>query len=308
MLAGRGAEPGPRGRYLLKHTTATVRAVLDTIHHTLEVERLDERAGADCLTRNEIGRVTLRTSDQLYFDPYAENRTTGSFILIDEATNETVGAGMIDGVTGCVRRTSCGRRARSRASGAGRRSAGRARPCGSRACPSSGKSTVAAAVEARLLAEGRAAYVLDGDNLRHGLNGNLGFSPEDRAENVRRTAEVAALMADAGVVALASLVSPFRADRAAARAAHESRGLRFLEVWVSTPLEECEQRDTKGLYAKARAGEIPDFTGVGQPYEEPEAPDLEVRFGEDLAESADARADGAQRSQVRMIALVKPIP
>src|ERR671914_1943673 len=145
--------------------------------------------------------------------------------------------------------------------------------------PSSGKSTIAAAVEARLLAEGLAAYVLDGDNLRHGLNGDLGFSPEDRAENVRRVGEVAALMADAGVVALVSLVSPVRADRAAARVAHERRSLRFLEAWVSTPLEECERRDPKGLYARARAGEIPDFTGVGQPYEEPEAPELEIAPG-----------------------------
>src|SRR5918997_4402925 len=153
--------------------------------------------------------------------------------------------------------------------------------------PSSGKSTVAAAVEAQLLAEGRAAYVLDGDNLRHGLNGDLGFSAHDRAENVRRTAEVAALMADAGVVVLASLVSPYRADRAAARAAHEARGLLFLEVWVSTPLEECERRDTKGLYARARAGEIPDFTGIGQPYEAPEAPELEIPFGEPLETAAD---------------------
>src|SRR5918998_6913842 len=119
--------------------------------------------------------------------------------------------------------------------------------------PSSGKSTVAAAVEAKLLAEGHPAYVLDGDNLRHGLNGNLGFSPEDRRENVRRTAEVAALMADAGVTVLVSLVSPYRADRAAARAVHERVGLPFLEVWVSTPLEECERRDPKGLYARARA-------------------------------------------------------
>jgi adenylyl-sulfate kinase len=154
--------------------------------------------------------------------------------------------------------------------------------------PSSGKSTVAAAVEARLLAAGRAAYVLDGDNLRHGLNGNLGFSVTDRAENVRRTAEVAALMADAGVVALASLVSPRRADRAVARQVHERAALPFLEVWVSTPLEECERRDTKGLYARARAGEIPDFTGIGQPYEEPESPDLEVPFGMPLDEAASA--------------------
>ena len=142
-------------------------------------------------------------------------------------------------------------------------------------------------MEAKLLAEGHPAYVLDGDNLRHGLNGNLGFSPEDRRENVRRTAEVAALMADAGVTALASLVSPYRADRAAAREVHESRGLRFLEVWVSTSLEECERRDTKGLYAKARAGEIPDFTGVGQPYEAPESPELEVAFGEPLEVAAE---------------------
>ena len=153
--------------------------------------------------------------------------------------------------------------------------------------PSSGKSTVAAAVEARLVSEGHAAYVLDGDNLRHGLNGDLGFSAADRTENVRRTAEVAALMADAGVVALVSLVSPYRADRAAARAAHERRGLRFLEVWVSTPLAECEKRDTKGLYARARAGELPGMTGIGGPYEEPEHPDLEIRFGDPLAAAAD---------------------
>jgi adenylyl-sulfate kinase len=152
--------------------------------------------------------------------------------------------------------------------------------------PSSGKSTVAAAVEARLLASGRAAYVLDGDNLRHGLNGDLGFSVSDRAENVRRTAEVAALMADAGVVALASLVSPRHADRATAREVHERAGLPFLEVWVSTPLEECERRDPKGLYAKARAGEIPDFTGIGQPYEEPSSPDVEIAFGLPLDDAA----------------------
>jgi len=151
--------------------------------------------------------------------------------------------------------------------------------------PSSGKSTVAAAVEARVLAGGHPVYVLDGDNLRHGLNGDLGFSVADRAENVRRVAEVAALMADAGVVAIASLVSPIRADRAAARAVHARAGLRFLEVWVSTPLEECERRDVKGLYARARAGEIPDFTGIGQPYEEPESPDLEIPFGMPLDEA-----------------------
>jgi adenylyl-sulfate kinase len=151
--------------------------------------------------------------------------------------------------------------------------------------PASGKSTVAAAVEARLLADGRSAYVLDGDNLRHGLNGDLGFSAEDRAENVRRTAEVSALLADAGVVVLVALVSPYRADRAAARVASERRGLPFVEVHVATTLEECERRDPKGLYARARAGGLSGMTGVDDPYEPPESPDVVVGGGEPLEEA-----------------------
>src|SRR5918911_3037783 len=148
--------------------------------------------------------------------------------------------------------------------------------------PGSGKSTIASGVEAALLASGRSAYILDGDNLRHGLNGDLGFSAEARAENVRRTAEVAALLADAGVVVLVALVSPYRADRAAARAAHERRELPFLEVHVATPLEECERRDPKGLYARARAGEISGLTGVDDPYEPPESAEVVVRGEEPL--------------------------
>jgi adenylyl-sulfate kinase len=140
--------------------------------------------------------------------------------------------------------------------------------------PSSGKSSIAYAVEESLVRSARPAYVLDGDNLRHGLNGDLGFSAEDRSENVRRAGEVAALFADAGVVALVSLVSPFTADRDRARAAHERGGLPFAEVYVSTPPEECERRDPKGLWARARAGEIKGFTGVDDPYEPPSAPEL----------------------------------
>jgi bifunctional enzyme CysN/CysC len=158
--------------------------------------------------------------------------------------------------------------------------------------PASGKSTIAAGVEATLLEAGRSAYVLDGDNLRHGLNGDLGFSPRDRAENVRRTAEVSALLADAGVVVLVALVSPYRADREAARAAHDRRGLPFLEVWVATSLEECERRDPKGLYARARAGELKGLTGVDDPYEPPESPDVVVR-GDEPAEDAVARVIAA---------------
>ncbi|MSR41726.1 MAG: adenylyl-sulfate kinase [Phycisphaerales bacterium] len=137
-----------------------------------------------------------------------------------------------------------------------------------------GKSTIAVEVERRLIAEGTAAYRVDGDNLRHGLCRDLGFSPADRAQNVARAGEVACLLADAGLVVLASLVSPFRADRDRLRALHASRGIPFVEVHVAVPLKVAEQRDTKGLYRRARAGELQDFTGVQQPYEEPIAPEL----------------------------------
>jgi len=144
----------------------------------------------------------------------------------------------------------------------------------------SGKSTVASALAALLTQRAVLSYTLDGDNLRHGLNGDLGFSADDRAENVRRTAEVSALLADSGVVVLVALVSPYRADRDAARAVHEARGLPFLEVHVATSLEECERRDPKGLYARARAGEITGLTGVDDPYEPPAAAEVVVGSGE----------------------------
>ena len=140
----------------------------------------------------------------------------------------------------------------------------------------SGKSTVATAVERRLVEAGAPTYLLDGDNVRHGLNGDLGFSAADRTENVRRGGEVARLFADAGVVSLVPLISPYRADRDRARAAHDAAGLPFFEVFVNTPIEVCEARDPKGLYAKARAGELKGFTGIDDPYEAPLAPDLEL--------------------------------
>ena len=154
--------------------------------------------------------------------------------------------------------------------------------------PASGKSTIAIAVEQALLDRRRAAYLLDGDNLRHGLNGNLGFSAEDRAENVRRVAEVSRLLADAGVVALVSVVSPYAADRARARELHARHRLAFAEVFVDTPLEECERRDPKGLYARARAGELTGMTGVDDPYERPQRPDLALRPLEQSVEQSAA--------------------
>jgi bifunctional enzyme CysN/CysC len=152
--------------------------------------------------------------------------------------------------------------------------------------PASGKSTLAVEVEALLVGAGRPALRLDGDNLRHGLNGDLGFAPEDRAENVRRTAHAAALLAEAGVVALVALVSPYADDRAIARAIHAAADVPFLEVWVATGLAECERRDPKGLYARARAGDLPGLTGVGDVYEAPESPELTIGDAEPIPAAA----------------------
>ena len=160
----------------------------------------------------------------------------------------------------------------------------------------SGKSTLAVALEAELVGRGRVAYLLDGDNLRHGLNGDLGFGADDRAENIRRVGHVAALMADAGVVAIASLISPFRVDRSAVAAIHQAVRLPFIEVFVNTPLEECERRDPKGLYAKARAGLLHDFTGIDSPYEEPENPDLVIDSSLQFEDAVGELLDAIQRA------------
>ncbi len=154
--------------------------------------------------------------------------------------------------------------------------------------PSSGKSTIAFTLEHALIERGHLAYVLDGDNIRHGLNKNLGFSPEDRNENIRRIGEVAKLFADAGVLACTSFISPYRADRDQARQIHEAAGLPFVEVFVKTPVELCEQRDPKGLYKKARAGQLKEFTGVSAPYEEPLKPELVIDTAELTPDQATA--------------------
>jgi bifunctional enzyme CysN/CysC len=279
------------GRYAIKQTTRSTRATVHSLRYRIDVNTLHRDTSRTELELNDIGRVTLRLSTPLIFDTYQRNRSTGSFILVDEATNDTVAAGMIVGARGSDRRGPAATAERSpdvvwhtgeidrdeRWTALGHRGA----VIWMTGLPSSGKSTIASALEQRLVRSGRPAYVLDGDNLRHGINGNLGFSPEDRAENVRRAAHVAAVLADAGTVALVSLVSPYAADREAARRIAEDRGLEFVEVFVNTPLEECEARDPKGLYAKARSGEIKGFTGVDAPYEAPGRPDLEIA-GDDV--------------------------
>ena len=260
------------GTYTIQHTTRSTRASVRDLEYRLNINTLHRDESAEQLTLNEIGRVRLRTQKPLLFDPYRRNRDTGSFILIDEATNTTVAAGMITGASQSdphiVWHSGAVTREQRASEGATVWFTG---------LSGSGKSSIAVEIERRLVAAGRPAYVLDGDNLRHGLNSNLGFSPEDRQENVRRVAEVAKLMADAGVVVLVSLVSPYRADRDLAREIHAEGGLPFYEVFVDTPLEVAEARDPKGLYAKARAGEISDFTGISAPYEAPLSPDLLLR-------------------------------
>jgi bifunctional enzyme CysN/CysC len=268
------------GRYVLKHTTRTTRATLTSLLHRIDVDTLHRDESADRLELNEIGRVTLRSAAPLAFDPYRRNRTTGAFVLVDEATNDTLAAGMLlgpvsrDDVTWDRGQLTRERRwERLGVHGATIWMTG---------LPASGKSTIAGLLEERLVDAGVPAYRLDGDNLRHGLNAGLGFSAEDRAENVRRTGEAARLLADAGVVSIVSLVSPYAADRDAVRAAHAGDGLEFLEVFVDTPVDECARRDPKGLYARARSGELPGFTGVSAPYEAPERPELRLSGTEDV--------------------------
>src|SRR4051812_47943134 len=288
MVCWLGEGPATEGtRYAFKHTTRTGHCVLAEVRHRVDVDTLHHDATASSLELNEIGRVRLRTSVPIAFDPYRRNRATGSMILVDEATNDTVGAVMILGSAEApqTQPTARGERSSNVVWQPEPLSRGeRVRALGFdgltiwlTGLPGSGKSTLAGGVEAWLVGQGRPAYRLDGDNLRHGLNGNLGFAPADRAENVRRTAHVAALLADAGMVVLVALVSPYDADRRLAREIHAERGLAFVEVFVDTPLELCEQRDPKGLYARARRGELTGMTGVDDPYEAPSQPDLVVR-------------------------------
>ncbi len=266
-------EPGRR--YTIQHTTRSTRAVVEEVDYRLDVNTLHRDTDVHALTLNEIGRVTLRTQQPLLFDSYRRSRETGAFILVDEATNATVAAGMI---TGPAQRHESVVWHHSAVSSQERTEAtpGNGMTVWLTGLSGSGKSTIAVEAERLLTEQGRAAYLLDGDNLRHGLNSDLGFSVADRAEAVRRAGEVAALLADAGQVAVVALVSPDRAARDRVRAAHEAAGLRFVEVFVDTSLEACEGRDPKGLYARARAGEIRDFTGIDAAYEPPTDPELRL--------------------------------
>jgi bifunctional enzyme CysN/CysC len=262
--------------YLLKHSTRTVRATAQSLHYRLDINGLHRDEAATALQLNEIGRLTFRCTEPLLVDDYTTNRSTGSFIIIDPITNATAGAGVIRVIASAhaspnVVRHEAGRLSRLERFAALGTTGGTLLFTGLSA---SGKSTLAAGVEEAFVRSGRPAFLLDGDNLRHGLNADLGFADRDRTENVRRAGEVAAMFAEAGALALIALICPFAEDRQLIRALHEQAGLPFAEIFVDTSIEECERRDPKGLYARARAGQLPGFTGIDSAYEVPLAPEL----------------------------------
>jgi bifunctional enzyme CysN/CysC len=269
-------------RYLVKHTTRTAMVGALDVRYRIDVETLHRDESASTLELNDLGRVHVELSAPLVFDSYRRNRTTGSLIVIDPATNETVAAGVIlDTEVEEPPPSKSERSPNVRWQGTRMTRELRWSSLGHPGAtlwftglPGAGKSTMASAVEERLIAAGQSAFLLDGDNLRHGLNGDLGFDETARRENVRRTAHVARLLAESGTIALVSLVSPYRSDREAAASLHAADELQFLEIFVNAPLELCEQRDPKGLYARARAGELEGMTGVSAPYEAPADPDL----------------------------------
>ncbi len=276
-------EPMLPGRtYLMKCGTKTVSATLTDIKYQVNVNTLEHTA-AKKLELNAIGVCTINLDQNIPFDPYEENHDTGSFILIDRLTYNTMGAGMIhfslrrsQNIT--VQHVDVNKQARQQLKNQ--------KPCvlWLTGLSGAGKSTIANMVEKKLYARGNHTYLLDGDNVRHGLNKDLGFTDADRVENIRRIAEVAKLMVDAGLIVITAFISPFRSERDMAR--HLLDANEFVEVHVDTPLEVAEKRDVKGLYRKARKGELKNFTGIDSPYEPPENPECVLNTTEMSADEA----------------------
>ncbi|MGD9916345.1 MAG: sulfate adenylyltransferase subunit CysN [Rhizobiaceae bacterium] len=262
----------PGRAYLLRTETDQVNVTVPELRHRLNVTELTPEPAAS-LAMNEVGAVTLFAQQPVVFDPFAQNPATGAFILIDRISNATVAAGMI---TGALRSAAdihwqaldVDREARAVMKNQ------TPRVLWFTGLSGSGKSTIANLLEKKLHAAGRHTFLLDGDNVRHGLNRDLGFSDADRAENIRRVAEVAKLMTEAGLIVLVSFISPFRAERDLARGLFAEG--EFVEVFVDTPLDECQRRDPKGLYAKVASGTLKNFTGIDSPYEPPEAPEIRL--------------------------------
>ena len=275
-------ESGHNGRaYWLKTSTARVNATITDIKYKYNVNTLEHLSTRD-MELNDIGVATISVDRGIPFEAYDDGRALGAFVLIDRYTNATVAAGMINFA---LRRAKnihqqwlvVDKAARQELNGH------KASVLWFTGLSGSGKSSIADALEQQLHKQGVRTYILDGDNVRHGLNQDLGFSDGDRIENIRRVAEVAKLMVEAGLVVLTSFISPFRAERDMARRLMADDD--FVEIFVDTPIEEAERRDVKGLYAKARRGELPNFTGVDSPYEVPDSPEIHLKAGEDSIEA-----------------------
>jgi bifunctional enzyme CysN/CysC len=283
----------PGRSYLLKSGSSTVPAQIGHLKYRVDVNTLESQP-AKTLALNEVGVCNISTSKAISFDPYVDNPGTGNFVLIDRFSNATVAAGMIDFP---LRRATnihwqavdINKKARANLKGQ--------KPCvlWFTGLSGAGKSTIANLVEKKLHSLGKHTYLLDGDNVRHGLNRDLGFTDAERVENIRRIAETAKLFVDAGMIVLTAFISPFRSERKMARDLLGEG--EFIEVHVDTPLEVCEQRDPKGLYKKARAGELPNFTGIDSNYEPPQKPEITVdassKSAEELAEMIVAVVLGA---------------
>ena len=272
----------PGRRYVLKCGTASTGAVITTLKHRIAIDTMAQESSTT-LDANQIGYVHLNLDRALVFEAYRDDRELGSFILVDPISHRTAAAGMIEL---SLRRASNIHWQQIAVDKSVRARLKQQRPCvlWFTGLSGAGKSTIADLVDRRLAELGRHAALLDGDNLRHGINRDLGFSSTERMENVRRVAEIAALFVDAGMIALVALISPFRSERELARQRVEAG--EFIEIHVATPLAECERRDPKGLYRKARAGELPAFTGIDHPYEAPQTPEITIDTSELTTEAA----------------------
>lgn len=283
----------PERQYLIRLASASATAQITSLSYRIDVNSLQHLA-AKTLELNEVAYCKIALDRALAFDPYNNNRHTGAFVLIDKFTNATVGVGTIDFA---LRRASNIAWHTMKVDKATRAKNNAQVPCvlWFTGLSGAGKSTIADCLEQKLHAAGKRTYLLDGDNVRHGLNKDLGFTDQDRVENIRRVAEVAKLMVDAGLIVLSSFISPFREERQMARALLEDN--EFVEIFIDTPLEVCESRDPKGLYKKARAGQLKNFTGIDSEYEAPLNAEVTLKAGQhDVEALADQLIDYLQRT------------